>query len=364
MEEILIISWEQFGYNTDNYMYCRYLNSKYRVTLICYDENLEKVEAFKNVEIVYVKKNYGSKISRIKFILKCIQLINKNDFRLIFLRYFRGCSIFKSLYKNEKILVDIRTGSVTIDDYKRLKYNKRIEKEANKFDVITVISEGLRNKLGLSVDKTYILPLGADTIISEKSRKEKFDNKGLHFLYIGTFHNRNIENTIIAFNNFYNKYKYTIPIKYTIAGYSNNEIEVENIKSTIGKLNLQNVVNYIGRVKYDEISNLLENHNVGISYIPINDIYNEQPPTKTYEYILNGLVCVGTNTNENRKIINKDNGILTCDDIDSISNAFEQVCLNINKYSKTKVISTLQNYTWDKIVNSILNDIINKVKYE
>jgi len=42
--------------------------------------------------------------------------------------------------------------------------------------------------------------------------------------------------------------------------------------------------------------------------------YDCQPATKTFEYILSGMVCIATSTYENKKLINNINGVL-CNDI-------------------------------------------------
>ena len=144
----------------------------------------------------------------------------------------------------------------------------------------------------------------------------------------------------------------------TIAGYSNNENEVLKIKETIKNLGMEKNIRFLGRVKFSEVKELLETHNIGVSYIPINDYYDNQPPTKTFEYIMNGLVCLATNTIENKKVINERNGILVDDDINSLINGFEKVYKNINNYSKEEIILTLREYSWEYIVNSILKNII------
>ncbi|MDU2121205.1 MAG: glycosyltransferase [Clostridium celatum] len=358
MDKLLIVSWEQFGYHTDNYMYCKYLSKNYKIKLICYDEDLERIEPFENVEVIYVKKIAGNKLSRLKFIFTCFKEIKGSKFKCVFIRYFRGCSVLKRILKGPNYIVDIRTGSVDYREDIREAYNKKMAKEVKIFDTITIISQGLKEKLNLPKKSTYILPLGSDTIISEDKINTKYNYNNMKILYVGTFFNRNIEKTVEAFGEFYNRYKEKVEMSYTIAGYSNNENEVLKIKETIKNLGMEKNIRFLGRVKFSEVKELLETHNIGVSYIPINDYYDNQPPTKTFEYIMNGLVCLATNTIENKKVINERNGILVDDDINSLINGFEKVYKNINNYSKEEIILTLREYSWEYIVNSILKNII------
>lgn len=358
MKKIFIMSWEQFGYHTDNYMYCKYLNDEYKITLICYDDGLPKLKEFNNMEVIYIRRGINNKIDRVKYIGTALREIINNNFNVIFMRYFRGCSFLKKILKNKNIIVDIRTASVESDEENRKKYDAKLVEECIKFDKISIISEGLRDRLGLPKDKTYILPLGADTIVSKDAQNEKFNNNEMNLLYVGTFYNRNIDKTILAFSNFYNKYKNDFNINYTIAGFSTNDDEIKKINNMIEQNSLQSVVKYIGRVKYDKLSELFEKHNFGIAYIPVNDYYNNQPPTKTYEYILNGLFCIATNTTENIKIINEFNGILTDDSVEGLENAIEKAYLNIDNYNKGEIISSLKEFTWEKIIYNNLIKIL------
>ena len=61
---------------------------------------------------------------------------------------------------------------------------------------------------------------------------------------------------------------------------------------------------------------------LGISYIPINENFNYNPPLKTFEYLACGLPLIATRTVSNCRIIkNGFNGILINDTPDDISNS-------------------------------------------
>ena len=39
---LLIVSFEQFGYHTDSYEYCRHLGDSFRITYLCPDQGLPR----------------------------------------------------------------------------------------------------------------------------------------------------------------------------------------------------------------------------------------------------------------------------------------------------------------------------------
>lgn len=41
-------------------------------------------------------------------------------------------------------------------------------------------------------------------------------------------------------------------------------------------------------------------------YVPITDYYEYQPPTKTFEYVLSGLLCLATATSSNKEVITEE----------------------------------------------------------
>src|SRR5699024_7995327 len=115
-------------------------------------------------------------------------LLNNN---IIIVHYFKFCEYLKKLVPWKKMLLDIRTLSVNKDAIVREKHNNKIKESCRYFNCITVVSEGVRQRLGLSKKKTSILPLGADVI----STIDK-DFSTLNLLYVGTLNNRNITQTI------------------------------------------------------------------------------------------------------------------------------------------------------------------------
>ncbi len=353
MKKLLFINPGHIKSITDVYSYCLYLKDQYDITYIGFQENQYENE-FTDINLVYLKgygNNFINKYLFFKTILKYNKL-NKYDF--IFINYFKGVSLLR-LFGFKHIYLDIRSSYINRNSILRYFFNKLILFESLFFHNITVISEGVKNLLCLP-KRTIILPLGANFV------KNNNISSGFKLLYIGTFYERNIENTIIAFSRFIKKSNITNNqiASYTIIGYG-SELEIQKIISIIEKCGMSNYIFYKGFIRYPELNYYLINHNVGISYIPITNYFNYQPPTKTYEYLMNGLVVIATNTYENKKIINRENGILINDDIDNIYNGINFIFYNLNSFNSSFIQKNSYKYSWEYIINDYLRPIIDKV---
>ena len=135
--------------------------------------------------------------------------------------------------------------------------------------------------------KTYVLPLGGRQISQSHPQLTRLNQ----FCFIWNVRSKNIVDTIKGYKLFYDEYKNIVPSKYTIIGFG-YEAEKKKITESIQQLALEQNVLFLGRKKYDELKEYYESHNVGVSYIPITEYFQFQPPTKTYEYICNGLVVL------------------------------------------------------------------------
>lgn len=356
-QKLLIINRVQFGYHTDSFKYCQYLKNDFDITYICFYTNMEKISD-DGVKIVYVPYK-GSFIHRgIGFIGYCRQYIKSNKIDLIFIVYFQMAFLLKLTSSSEKFILDIRTGAVGATFMKRKIKDTIMIFESMFFKNITIISECLRKKLKLKTKKCHILPLGADTL-SETDKS--FETMKL--LYVGTFNSRNIHKTVLGLSDFMKKFKEkNLDITYDIFG-SGTTDEENLLLKTISELDLNEIVKFHGRKTHEELKPYFDCCNIGVSYIPITDYYQCQPPTKTFEYINAGLLCIGTSTQENKKLITEKNGVLCIDTIESFSNALINI-YSRDQYDSKYIRRTLIDYRWDRIVKqNLLNylmSILNK----
>lgn len=339
-KKILIINKKQFGYLTDSYKYCLENRKFYNITLICMDAGFNKFK-IKGIDVIYISIRGGLLLRGYQFIRACIIECNKKDYDVAFLIYFNFCSLIK-LFSDKKFILDIRTGAVGGTAIKRYLINKLMFIESILFNKISVISESLRDFLKIPKSKSIILPLGADVV---SSISKNFDS--LKLLYIGTFNHRNIHETILGLFKFINQYQIS-EITYDIVGFG-SVAEEKLIKDTILENNLNKIITFHGRKAHIECEELFNNCNVGISYIPITDYYHCQPPTKTFEYINSGMICLGTSTNENAKLINTTNGVLCLDNPIDFCKALNNIYLNKNEFNSKLIAKSLSDYTWKKI---------------
>ena len=247
--------------------------------------------------------------------------------------------------------MDIRTSFIE-GKIKSKFLNVLLAIESNLFERISVISWGVAEFLHLNINKCKLLPLGGDK--GNYYLKQKYP---LLLLYVGTFYDRYIERTIYGLSLFVQKHR-DIQIHYTIIGFGTNA-EIQKILDAIKYCNLEKIVSFEGEKRHECLLPYLKSHNVGISFIPLTDYYDCQPPTKTYEYLLNGMAVLATATSENAKVIDSSNGILIkgdaardfCEGIEQMSVALETIDL----YT---VYRNAQQYSWNNIVNNYLIPII------
>jgi glycosyltransferase involved in cell wall biosynthesis len=343
--KVFIISQEQFGYLTDYYRYVQNLKNDFEITYCCWDYDRPK-ENIDDAKVVYVNRN-GNVVSRnIRFIIRVFQLCHSQTFDLLFINYFRGCSVLNIFAKETPKLLDIRTSCIRPFKINRNIQNLLIYVESLFYKRITIISRGLASLLHISQSKITDLPIGADLVsVSPKIYDQ------IHLLYVGTLYKRKIEDTIIGFKCFIENNK-DVSSTYTIIGkgLGNEENELRNL---LFNLKLEKQVFVKGYIKHELLHPYFEKATVGVSYIPITPYYQFQPATKTFEYLFAGLPVIATNTFENAKIINSENGCLIEDNPESFAQGLKYVVNSFNKYDMKSIQESVIKYNWINICNSL-----------
>ena len=243
-------------------------------------------------------------------------------------------------------ILDIRTASIKNKRINNYLQNIQLQFESNYFKNITILSKKLISVIGLNRNKCHWLPLGSEYMsLKDKTFEE------INLLYVGTFFNRNIDETIEGLNIFIKKNK--LQINYDIIGFGT--IKEENLLTNkIKEYKLEKIVKLHGWKNHQELQYYYDKCNVGVSYVPMTVYYNFQPPTKTFEYILSGMFCIATNTYENSILINNTNGVLCDNNPESFSKALETVFTKRNMLKADKIRSSLSEYTWENIINNNL----------
>ena len=352
MQKLLIISRQTFGNLVDIYKWCEYLPDDYQIDVVTLDGKHKSKLDKPNVRVHYVSSKGNRTIRGIRYIL--VSLFHMLFFKgNIIVEYFNGCSIFKKLLPWKKMILDIRTLSIKKEEKQRTAENNKIKQTCDKYDFTTIISEGTRDAISLDKQKSAIVPLGSDVI---STTEKTFDT--LRLLYVGTLSGRDIDKTVKGLAIFKEAHP-DVAIYYDIVGDGYNN-ELSKLKELTKELNITDCVTLHGFKPHTEIKEFLDKCNIGVSFVPITECYNHQPPTKTYEYILSGLYTIATGTYCNKEIITPENGIIINDNEEDFANALNYITQNNKQFNSSIIRETLTESTWKNIVKNYLQPCLNK----
>jgi glycosyltransferase involved in cell wall biosynthesis len=353
-KKLLIVNQTQFGYHSGNLQYCKYLKEEFDISFVSWDyKKPEMIES--EIAIHYVSRKGNILKRNIRFILFVLQLLKRQEYSFTYIQYFRGSSFIPFYYwGNQKLHLDIRTGSVSVNKLNRILFNSVLRFESFFFKSISIISTGLRKRLRINKN-AYILPLGANPVYVNRQSTNK-----LHLLYIGTFENRRIEDTIIGIHQFLKELPMA-DIHYTIIGDGWHN-EKESFQRLINKLNLQKHIELKGYIPYNELLKFYETANVGVSYIPITSYFEFQPPTKTFEYLMAGMPVIATQTYENMQVISENNGVLIKDTPESFAEGIRILYNNISSFNEIIIRKSVENYQWSEIIQKMKAMILPNVR--
>jgi glycosyltransferase involved in cell wall biosynthesis len=345
--KVLIIHRFPMGYLTDAVKLCEYLSRRHEVSFLSFESwpgpHRITMPAVPSVRMQTETGLGIPGVSRCTNLKRCIEEISKG-YDLTYVYYFRGCSLLPLLLPAPIIVADFRSQAVSQNCLKRILGDMLMKMEARCFGRIVAISEPLRCKLGVSVSKTHILPLGADRVdIPPKC----FDR--LHLLYVGTLDGRRIDQTLLGLARFHKLHGHNVKVRYTIVGDGRAGDRVLLAK-TAEDLGVQGIVDLPGYVTHDKLRPYWLECNVGVSYLPITPYYDHQPPTKTFEYMMAGMPVIGTATSANRQVISDTNGILIPDTPDGFYGGLCDLVLNRSRYKSETIKQSMQEYSWDTIM--------------
>ncbi len=350
-KKILFINPKQFGYAAGYHYYCKYLAKDFDITYICIDFGLPKIE-IDGVTVKYLNLSHNKYTRLFKFTYACLYELRSNLYSSVFCVYFRLAFLIGIFGSSKNKILDIRTRTISNNIIYRTFFDYVIKFNSLFFKKNVALSEALKQALNLSKAKCFIIPLGAD-IVKTKKKYMSF-----HLLYIGTFNNRRIYETIEGLYLFLRNKK--INIKYDIIGFGSKS-DTETIISTINKFGLSNIVKFHGRKNHHELVPFFSTCNIGVSYVPITPYFNCQPPTKTYEYALSGMACVATETNENKKLINYCNGELCKDTPNDFACALEKLYNRRQQLKTETIINSLKDNSWNNIVSLKLKPLFQTI---
>ena len=348
---LLYITTKQFGYHIDGIYHCRYLKHDFDIHYVCFDYGYDRIEE-PGVAVHYVSWRGSYAARGFRFLKAALRLQRELKPAHIFAVYFPLVFLVR-LFSGRNLILDIRTGSVSRHSLERRLVNLTIWFESLFFRRITIVSECLARKLGLNRSKLAILPLGTE--IHSKGPK---NFNSMKLFYLGTFNGRNLEQTIWGLNDFISKGNDPVlEITYDIVGTGTIQ-ETESLEKAISATRLDEVVHCHGWKAHKDLHEYFEACNIGVSYIPVTSYYDCQPATKTFEYLGAGMICIATNTTENRKLINETNGILCEDNRDAFCDALEQAWKKRTLWDSESIRASVKEHSWEEIARQLRNYIL------
>ena len=167
MKHLLIINQSQFGYISDYFYYSKYLQAKYKITIVCIDSGKPR-KIVEGVQVHYVRKR--KLIDSFALFIKGAALIAKIKPDLYIVNMFPLCFLFPLIFFRRKGLFDIRSGGVSGSKHKRYRRNFRLKFNSMVFPYVSVLSSSLAELLKIDHRKLFVFPLGSEIFSVQKKR--------------------------------------------------------------------------------------------------------------------------------------------------------------------------------------------------
>ena len=304
-----------------------------------------------------------SRRNSLKFIFKVFPILKRNRFAIIQItttcQYFILFKLFTFFYA--KSIYHIISYPISTAFIRSLKKMLTSSLQCYFMDKIVVQSEELKkNWIGLSkLEKAVVIPVGfnkrefypIEPIQRLKIRTELdlHENQPV-LVYSGAIaQHRKIDNLIIAFKKVAEIHE---DVKLLMIGDGD---ALADMKALTRKLNLGESIIFTGRVPFTEVCNLISVADIGISYVPIDNNYNFNPPLKTFEYLACGLPIIATKTESNSKII-KDgfSGILVNDTPEDVAKSINKLLVDkdLQKHLSKNARNSIMEYDFDYIAQN------------
>lgn len=297
-------------------------------------------------------------LDRFRFLAQASRLARMGNFDVIHVYAFVGAGILPMIgnRKGARWLYDCQTSAIK-PPFLRLQ-NWLIAAESRSFDSITVLSEGIRDIVfGPGQPVEAIVPLGADfehfrpePPIPAMCRKYGFGEKDLVLVYCGTLdHNRRMDKLLDAFA-FAARRESSAKLLIIGDGSALNELKIQ-----AHELSLQNRIIFAGLVPYAEIPAHLAIATIALAFISMDACFEHQPPTKTVEYLAQGLPVIATDTAGNRVFIEDNlNGVLSQDSAESFGQSILDLVRDADRRLRLAAVArdSVKAFDWSEIVRT------------
>jgi len=316
-------------------------------------------------------------LDRLRFLLQASRILRNSDFDVVHIYAFVGAGFLPLLGKRKgtRWLYDCQTSAIK-PPLLGLQ-NWLIKFESHSYDAITVLSEGIRDIVfGPGMPVAAIVPLGADFDRFQPRPPDQTLMAQLNIAatdcilsYCGTLdHNRRMDKLIEAFALVARQDN---AAKLMIIG---DGSALGELKEQARNLKLDDRVLFTGLIPYDEIPAHLSITAIGLAFISMDACFEHQPPTKTVEYLAQGLPVIATDTAGNRLFVQHNvNSVLSADSPQAYGRAMLDLVRDTDRRQRLAAAArdSVRDFDWGEIVRlqviptyrSILGDH-RLIKYE
>ena len=350
-ERLILLTKDQFGYHTDFFMYAKYLAHKFDVEVICLDKGLSQFQV-DGVTVNYIK----SKGRLGRWLKLLLSILDKTESSIVLVKYFPGCFLLRALRPKTPIILDVRTLSVDHIFLKRKIEDFILKAESIVFRYVTLVSKQLKVKMWGKLDRYFVVRLGAEPTLESSGSVSFSCMDRIELLYVGTLHNRNIDQLVIGLHQFCsinpkNPYHLTV----IGSGYRGEEAQIQNL---ISRLHLESRVTFMGYVGREHIGQHFANADIGIVHVPNVSYFEVQPSTKLYEYWSYGLPVLASEYSMNVLEVSEGTGYLYPASAQGFCEALGRILDKDLYFDRSLIAKKSSQNSWPKIVDSELIPVL------
>lgn len=334
------------------------------VSVVCLNDGTEKDrETIDGVNVIRIYL-YPGRVFSHKYIvsyLKAVRgILGEEKYDISHVYAFRGCFVLPIICGKgiKKWCIDLRTGSVNRKKYLADISNIFTRIESLFFDARLAIKKELGFKVYGKNTHFDVLPLGADfnkfhpyLNTSFRTELDINDERKVVIFVSNLMKTRNPIRVIRAFEIAYKKNKNLFLL---IVGGGE---ELDSLKAYTYDAAVDNVVLFTGGVLSEVVPDYMSIADVSLSYVPVVEQFDTQPPLKTVESLAMGLPTIATSTKGNKEFIEDGvNGLLVDDNEKEIANCICRLLDNeeLRRKIMARARESVRKYDWICIVDNIL----------
>jgi glycosyltransferase involved in cell wall biosynthesis len=267
-----------------------------------------------------------------------------------------------SVRKRSKWVMEVRTSLVKGGIREKID-NFVFNSAVGAYDGLVFIDDMLKDRMLARKRETRAISVPVGTNLEnfkpngdnrEAKKKLGYQDRDFVFIYAGVLHpTRNLEVILSALAELGGGVRGKTP-RLLFVGDGDDR---KNLTEKSERMGLAENVRFQGRVPYSELPALINAADAALSFVPITDIYDVQPPKKTVDYLASGLPVIATDTVGNRRFItNGDNGILVRDNPRELASAMKKIIEDddLRESLANKARRSVSEYDYKAITENLL----------